>query len=244
MASPDCSLITWTFYKGGQVRYTKEVIGGQVRADSDKSGRISITSNCSVYLIDLRAEDAGSYVCLKHGSPMTDVYLSLLAIFALSNVNDLQLGGNLILRCSLFTFYDAGSCQSYSNVFELSWVTENGTPLPNKSRYELNSQTRCNITLITKLQMDDNNRKWRCQMKTTQIKETVFQDFKSAFLFENPSTPFIPSPNMDCPVQLPISRIMLCLALPVMLIIMGGFTWRGRRKKETSAAGIGLQEVR
>ncbi|XP_071352366.1 uncharacterized protein [Trachinotus anak] len=243
--SPDCSLITWTFYKGGQVRYTQEVSGGQVRADSDKSSRMSITSNCSVLLRDLRVDDAGSYVCLKHGNAITDIYLSLLTITALSKINDLQPGRNLILSCLLFTYYDAGSCQSYSSVFGLSWRGGDGAMLPRDGRYELIGPTRCNITLVTKLQRDDNNRKWRCQLNTTENSREVFQDFTSAFLFQNPPTAqnLVPSSTVDCPVHLPISRIVLCVALPVMVIIVGFFTRRGDRRAKTSAAGIELQEI-
>lgn len=116
-------------------------------------------------------------------------------------------------------------------------------------RYELIAHTRCNITLVTKLQKEDNNRKWRCQVNITENSVAVFQDFTSAFLFQNPSTaqnlsPISPSSTTDCEVQLPISRIVLCVALPVMVMIVGFFTWRGDRKRaRTSAAGIELQEI-
>ncbi|XP_044058299.1 uncharacterized protein LOC122878877 isoform X2 [Siniperca chuatsi] len=185
LVSPDCSLIFWTFYKGGQVRYTEEVRGGQP-------------------------------------------------------------GGTLALSCILFTYYDAGSCRSYSSVFNLSWVAGDGTKLPKDSRDELIGHTRCNITLVTKLQREDNNRKFRCQVNTTENSRGTFLDFTSTFLFESPPTAqnLIPSPTPARPVQLPISRITLCVALPVMVIIVGFFTWRGDRKRaKASAAGIELQEM-
>lgn len=134
LVSSDCALVSWTFYKGGQVRYTEEVSGGQVRADSDKSSRMSVTSSCSISLRHLRVNDAGSYVCLKQGEAITDVYLSLLTITSPSTITELQPGGNLTLSCILFTYYDAGSCK-YSSVFNLSWAAEDGTLLPKDSRY-------------------------------------------------------------------------------------------------------------
>ncbi|XP_056230460.1 uncharacterized protein LOC130167937 [Seriola aureovittata] len=246
LVSSDCSVITWTFYKGGQVRYTHEVSGGQVRADSDKSSRMSVTSNCSLRLHDLSVDDAGSYVCLKDGNAIANVYLSVLTITVLSKISDLQAGGNLTLSCNLFTYYDAGSCKAYSSGFSLSWVTEDGAVLPKDSRYELIGRTRCNITLLTILQQEDNNRKWRCQVNTTENGRAVFQDFTSAFLFQNPSTAqdLNHSSTMDCPFQLPISRIVVCVALPVMVIIVGIFTRRGDRKRaEASAADIELQKI-
>ncbi|XP_049923725.1 uncharacterized protein LOC126404499 isoform X1 [Epinephelus moara] len=244
--SQDCSLITWTFYKGGRVRYTEEVIRGQVRAESDKSSRMSITSNCSLILRELIVDDAGSYVCVMHGQAITDVYLSLLTITSPSTITDLQPGGTLTLNCILFTYYDVGSCKSYSSMFNLSWAAEDGSMLPKDTRYAHIAHTRCNTTLVTKLQGEDNNRKWRCQVNAADNSRATFLDFTSTFLFQPPSTAqtLIPSETIDCPVQLPISRIVLCAALPVMVLIVGFFTWKGDRKRaKLAAAGIELQEI-
>ncbi|XP_049923734.1 uncharacterized protein LOC126404499 isoform X2 [Epinephelus moara] len=183
--SQDCSLITWTFYKGGRVRYTEEVIRGQP-------------------------------------------------------------GGTLTLNCILFTYYDVGSCKSYSSMFNLSWAAEDGSMLPKDTRYAHIAHTRCNTTLVTKLQGEDNNRKWRCQVNAADNSRATFLDFTSTFLFQPPSTAqtLIPSETIDCPVQLPISRIVLCAALPVMVLIVGFFTWKGDRKRaKLAAAGIELQEI-
>ncbi|TDH15375.1 hypothetical protein EPR50_G00030880 [Perca flavescens] len=243
--SSDCSGISWTFYKGG--RYTEEVSGGQVRAGSDKAGRMSIEPNCSLSLRGLIVEDAGSYRCLQHAEGIADVYLSLLTITSVSTFTDLQPGGNLSLSCILFTYYDVGSCKSYSSGFNLSWVAEDGTTLPKDTRSEQIILTRCNITLVIKLRRDDNNRKWRCQVNTGENRTAEFLYFTSTFLFQDPPTAqnLIPSPpTIDCPVELPISRIVLCVALPVMVLIVGFFTRRGDRKRaKTSAACIQLQEM-
>ncbi|XP_030600923.1 uncharacterized protein LOC115791004 [Archocentrus centrarchus] len=250
MVSSDCTAISWTFFnKGRDVRFTHEVISGKVKADSEKSSRMTVTSNCSIGLRDLRVPDAGSYVCLRNGEAVTDVYLSLLTITSFSTITDLQPGGNLVLSCIFFTYYDAGSCKSYSKrVFKLSWVDEDGTELssPNHSRYNLTSHTRCNVTLFTKLQKEDKYRKWRCRVNTTESSRAVFLDFKPVFLLQN--TPdddnLNPSVTAACPVKLPISRIALCVALPVMVFIVGFFTWRSDRKRaQTSADVFKLQEM-
>ncbi|XP_031160370.1 uncharacterized protein LOC116053400 [Sander lucioperca] len=246
--SSDCSQISWTFYKGGLVRYTEEVSGGRVSADSDKAGRMSIEPNCSLSLRGLIVEDAGSYVCQQHGKAIADVYLSLLTITSVSTITDLQPGGNLTLSCILFTYYDVGSCKSYSSTFNLSWVAEDGTMLPKDTRSEQIILTRCKIMLAIKLRREDNNRKWRCQVNTGENSRAAFLDFTSTFLFQDPPTALnvIPSPTIDSSFQLPsaISRIVLCVSLPVMVFIVGFFTWRGDRKRaKTSAACIELQEI-
>ncbi|XP_034722662.1 uncharacterized protein LOC117941747 [Etheostoma cragini] len=241
--SSDCSQISWTFYKGGQVRYTEEVRGGQVSPDSDRAGRMSVEPNCSLSLRGLVVEDAGSYVCVTHGKPIADVYLSLLTVTSVSSVTDLQPGGNLTLSCVLFTYYDIGSCKSYSSAFNLSWVDEDGAMLPKDTRYEQTIVTRCNITLAVKLRREDHNRKWRCQVHAGGNRRAEFLDFTSTFLFQDPPTAqnLVPSPGVDCPVELPVSRILVCVALPVMVLIVGFFTWRADHKRaKTSAACIEL----
>ncbi|KAM6987417.1 uncharacterized protein LKV04_010244 [Tautogolabrus adspersus] len=246
LITSDCSRISWTFFfKGDGVRYTKEVNQGKVWENSDKASRMSLSSNCSLVLQDLKSEDAGSYVCLQDGNATTDIYFSVLAISSVSTINNLQPGGNLSLSCVLFTYFDAGSCKSYSNGFILSWAAVDGTELLLDTRYKLTHHNRCHITLtITNLQREDNNRKWRCQMNTTQNLQVMFLDFKSTFLFGNYSSE-IPVPDSDCSEPLPISRIVLCVALPVMVIMVGFFTWRADKKRASaSTAGIELQELK
>ncbi|XP_029026686.1 uncharacterized protein LOC114867818 isoform X2 [Betta splendens] len=240
----DCSLISWTFYKGGD-RNINEVIGGQV-SDSARSSRLSVTSNCSLHLHDLRVDDAGSYVCWRQSHSIANVYLSLLTITSPSTLTDLQPGGNLSLSCVLFTYYDAGGCKSYSSAFSLSWMDEDGTPLPTDGRYEIVEQTRCSVLLVTTLQREDNSRRWRCQVETSENSSAVFQDFSSIFLLNRPlaaQTPGSPA-TMHCPVELPISRIVLCAALPVMVIVVSLWSRRtGKHLAKTSAAATELQEI-
>lgn len=112
-------------------------------------------------------------------------------------------------------------------------------------RFKLTGQSRCNISLVLNLQKEDNNRKWKCQVDTTESSRVVFEDFTSTFLFQIPPTAETPADVVECLVELPVSRIMLCVALPIMVIIVGFFTWRSDRKKDkTSAAAIELQELR
>uniref|UniRef100_A0A669BSJ2 Ig-like domain-containing protein n=1 Tax=Oreochromis niloticus TaxID=8128 RepID=A0A669BSJ2_ORENI len=254
MASSDCSAISWTFFnKGTDVRFVHEVVNGKVTADSDKSSRMTFTSNCSISLRNLRVRDAGSYVCLKNDQPVTDVYLSLLTISSFSTFTDLQPGGILTLTCIFFTYYDAGSCKSYSkssrnvqvNTGDERQLCDVSLSISPLCRYNLNGHTRCNITLVTKLQKEDNNRRWRCLVNTTESSRAVFLDFRSAFLFQNNDDDSLnPSVTAMCQVKLPISRIVLCVALPIMVTIVAFFTWKSDRERaKASAESFMLHEI-
>lgn len=112
-------------------------------------------------------------------------------------------------------------------------------------RYQLSETSRCNVTLLTELQAEDDNRRWRCQV-TTGDTRAAFLDFTSSFVFqEAPVEQSVgPSVTEGCPVELPVSRILLCVALPLMVSIVGFFTWKSDHKKEQrSAADIELHEV-
>lgn len=113
-------------------------------------------------------------------------------------------------------------------------------------RYNLTSHTRCNITLVIKLQKDDNNRRWRCLVNTTENSRAVFLDFRSAFLFQNndDDDSLNPSVTAMCQVKLPISRIVLCVALPIMVTIVAFFTWKSDRERaKASAESFMLHEI-
>uniref|UniRef100_UPI003AB00819 uncharacterized protein n=1 Tax=Centroberyx gerrardi TaxID=166262 RepID=UPI003AB00819 len=251
MLLPNCSCSSWIFYKGGQVRYSQEVIGGEVQKESDKSSRLSVASDCSLRVRDLKAEDAGSYQCeqrLTEGGPRvqnTNVYLSLLSISSPSLITDLRPGRNLSLGCILFSYYDAGTCKSYTETgFSLSWVAEDGA---GSSRYDLINYSRCSVTLVTELQKEDNNRKWTCRLcKNTGNDVIISLDFRSTFVLQNPfsdPSPISSTPEPDA-VQLPISRFVLCAALPLMVLTVAFFTWRGDRKRAKAfATGIELQQI-
>ncbi|CAJ1066327.1 uncharacterized protein LOC117825155 [Xyrichtys novacula] len=244
----DCSSTTWSFfYKGEGVQHLVDISKGKVMKDSKRLNRTSILSNCSLILHDINPRDAGSYTCLWGRNATSNIYLTVLSITSSSSITNLQLGGNLSLSCLLYTYFDAGSCRSYSNTFELRWITEEGMELPEDSRYKLVkfNNNRCNVTLVvSNLQAKDTNRKWRCTVDTKDTPRVVFLDFKTRFLFGQPFTSTGENTSADCFNQLPVSRIVLCAALPIMVISVGFFVWREDRKKvKTSATDIELHEI-
>lgn len=130
----DCSPISWTFFTSSGSWNSVVIRKGQAGADSHKSNHISMTSNCSLSLRDLQEEHAGSYTCCKNGTTISVHYLSLLTITSVSTITSLQPGRNLSLNCILFTYFDTGNCRSHS-MFNLTWVSEDGTTLPSDNRF-------------------------------------------------------------------------------------------------------------
>ncbi|XP_029964221.1 uncharacterized protein LOC115400474 isoform X2 [Salarias fasciatus] len=247
LSSAHCSSVSWTFYKGGRVRFSEEVSGGRVRADSDKSNRTSIMADCSLSLRRLRVEDAGSYVCLERREAVTDVYLSLLTVASPSSVMELRPGGRLVLSCILHTYYDPGSCRAYSSsLFHLSWRAEDGGELRG-DRHQLTEDSRCNVTLSTTLQADDHRRRWRCQVNTSSWDGVQSVDFTSTFWSEGADgdSDRVPSEVQECRAPLPISQVVLCVVLPLMVVSVGLFTWKlDRNRAKASAAACRIQETR
>ncbi|KAF6732068.1 hypothetical protein FQA47_010883 [Oryzias melastigma] len=244
IASSDCSSITWTFFRSGQVRFSKEVINGQVNRTSDKANRMTVAPNCSLVLRDLVLADVGSYVCLKHEKDITTVYLSILAISSPSNIKEVKPGGTVVLSCILSSFYEAGHCRQYSGGgFKLRWVAEDGTEPTNHSRHQLTKRSYCNATLVLNLQKEDDSRRWRCQVETKDDKRETHLDFTSSFLFESISSTRGLQPPAECPVRLPISRIVLCVALPLMVGIVGVVTWVSDRKRNRMLAAAQRRET-
>lgn len=107
-------------------------------------------------------------------------------------------------------------------------------------RSRLIGNTRCNITMVTNLVIEDNNRKWRCQVNTKEEDGVVFLDFTSTFVFES-SVLVIPATPPGCPLHLPIPRILLCVAMTVLVVMAGVFTWRKEKNQaRTPAAKVQL----
>lgn len=115
-----------------------------------------------------------------------------------------------------------------------------------RCRTRLIGNTRCSVTLVTILEIADNNRKWRCQVNTKDEAGAVFLDFTSAFVFESSSSGgSVARPAVrERPFPLPITRILLFAVLSLAAATAAVCTWRKDRGPVcTSAAHVHLQSV-
>lgn len=91
---------------------------------------------------------------------------------------------------------------------------------------------RCNVTLVTTLRAADHGRRWRCQLNATGASGVQSVDFRSWFWSEPADGDPEPSPSGATVCSaLPVSRVVLCVALPLMVVTVGLFTWRLDHRK-------------
>ncbi|XP_064882312.1 uncharacterized protein LOC115126197 isoform X3 [Oncorhynchus nerka] len=176
---PNCSSTTWLYNRDGSTGDIEEVTLGKIKVDqTERAERLSLGSNCSLHVSDVRAEDVGLYTCRQyltetgpqHGGD-APVHLSVLTISSTTAVTDLKPNVIMTLRCSLLTYTQHGTCRSG---FSLSWVPKTGTNSQNTQ------DSSCDITLTVTLQKKDNNRKWTCTL-TEKGNMKISIDFTSTF---------------------------------------------------------------
>ncbi|KAK6297656.1 hypothetical protein J4Q44_G00322390, partial [Coregonus suidteri] len=259
---PNCSSTIWNY---GSI---EEVHLGRVKKEelNNRADRLSLGSDCSLHVSDVRAEDAGVYTCrqfLTEGGPQhggdAPVHLSVLTMSSSSPVTDIKPDRPVTLRCSLHTHNGPGRCAPGMNQdVSLSWLRveeadtgliEAGTNVQGDSRYKVTQPSHCDITLNMTLQREDNNRKWRCQLTG---KVEIFLDF--TFKFSESTRTLIPASAPRNPhngtsnaVKLPISHIMLFVTLTIMAAIVTIHTTRRNlppkalHPQAEEASGIELQ---
>ncbi|XP_029580461.1 uncharacterized protein LOC115168979 [Salmo trutta] len=207
---PNCSSTTWIYNRAGTAI---ELVGlGKVKKQLNNiADRLSLVSNCSLYVSNVRAEDAGQYTCQqyltetgpRHGAD-APVHLSVLTISSTTPVTDLKSNVNMTLRCSLLTYMGHGTCISGVS---LSWVPKTGT------NAQVTLDSSCDITLNVTLQKEDNNRKWTCTL-TEKENVKISIDFTSTFSDIEEKT----TDNDDVISTIPGSQVILTLSVGVAVV--------------------------
>uniref|UniRef100_A0A4W5Q3D2 Ig-like domain-containing protein n=1 Tax=Hucho hucho TaxID=62062 RepID=A0A4W5Q3D2_9TELE len=186
---PNCSSTTWIYNRAGSTGTIEEVAFGIIKVDKTEGAeRLSLGSDCSLHVSNVRAEDAGLYTCRQFltetgsqhgGDAPVDLSSLNVSVYKFSSTTDLKPDADMTLQCSLLTFMGHGT-QCISGV-SLSWVlNETGTKPQKYSGSQDPQHSSCDITLTVTLQKKDNNRKWTCTL-TEKGNMKISIDFTSTF---------------------------------------------------------------
>ncbi|XP_038838440.1 uncharacterized protein LOC120036052, partial [Salvelinus namaycush] len=157
VVNPDCSSTVWTYNRDVSTGTIEVVEFGKIKVEMiERADRLSLGSDCSLHVSDVRAEDAGLYTCRQ------------FLISSTPPVTDLK---PMTLRCSLLTYEGH---ERYNSGVSLSLVPETGT------NTQVTQYSPCDITLTVTLQREDNNRKWTCTL-TEKGNVKISIDFTSTF---------------------------------------------------------------
>ncbi|XP_038838078.1 uncharacterized protein LOC120035383 [Salvelinus namaycush] len=92
VVNPDCSSTIWTYNRDASTGTIEEVAYGKIKVEmTERADRLSLGSDCSLHVSDVRAEDAGLYTCRQFltetGPPQgEDAHVLLSVLTSTSNV--------------------------------------------------------------------------------------------------------------------------------------------------------------
>ncbi|XP_056604158.1 uncharacterized protein LOC130420690 [Triplophysa dalaica] len=174
-----CSSTIWMHSKYTTSSTVEVFTGGINKNNTERSERLSLTSDSSLNIYKTTQHDGGLYICRQyvnghqHG-PDSHVFLHVLHVSSSSSSSQTEIRANtpVTLSCQLFTYY-CGYVFS-DDGFQLVWMNQTDVDLQTDSRYQIRSDELCLISLTTTLVNEDDNTELRCVLKhKNDIKTSV-----------------------------------------------------------------------
>ncbi|XP_056604349.1 uncharacterized protein LOC130420864 [Triplophysa dalaica] len=172
-----CSSTTWIYNKYTTSSEVEVFTGGINKNNTERSERLSLTSDCSLNIYNTTQHDGGLYICRqyvngRHHGPDSYVLLHVLHVSSSSSQTEIRANTSVTLSCQLFSYY-CDHVFSYDG-FQLVWMNQTDVDLQTDSRYQIRSDKLCLISLTTTLVNEDDNTELRCVLKhKNDIKTSV-----------------------------------------------------------------------
>ncbi|XP_073702518.1 uncharacterized protein [Garra rufa] len=174
-ALPDCKSTVWIYRRIRNVSGVELISLGIKKKDTKSHERLSLGSDCSLNIKNVKKEDYGYYSCQQwtevngqYQKQANDarVYLHVLHVSSSSSQTEISPGSSVSLSCQLYSSYGVSYEDSgRSEGIDLFWVNQAGVKLPiSVSRYQISAPGHCIISLTTTLLNEDDNREWRCNV--------------------------------------------------------------------------------
>ncbi|XP_032398669.1 uncharacterized protein LOC116706126 isoform X2 [Etheostoma spectabile] len=206
---PTCSIVEWFYNKDG-VQAITVVRNGEVIESSARAARLRVTTDCSLVINNVTAEDVGQYTCRQGRDFNADVntYLSVLTISPSQPGADPNRDDDITLKCSLLSRRDI-PCRENS----IRWVDETGAELLGEGDgYRVLQQTAC-VSFLTVKRQSGRNRKYTCQ----------FVDEQNSVKIEADYTPDLTDPTGVSPLRyvmlmVRVAGLILMIVITVIVI--------------------------
>ncbi|XP_061603029.1 uncharacterized protein LOC133464857 [Cololabis saira] len=159
-----CSDVHWLYNNIPNANPLNEINNGNIVKTSPGADRINLSSNCSLIINNITAEDAGRYDCRNRYVYSTFlhtyVFLSVLTVSPSPPDVDPGRDGDVTLHCSLMGHSHLGPCEQNSII----WVNETGTVLLGEGDgFVSGGHNNCVSDLMVKHQ-GGSKRRFTCQV--------------------------------------------------------------------------------
>ncbi|XP_036066493.1 uncharacterized protein LOC118598170 [Oryzias melastigma] len=158
-SSSSCSDVNWLYKKHPSSELRTEVQNGKVVQSSAGASRLSVSSNCSLFIRNITDEDVGGYICQLKNKNDAHLVLNTLSISSDPPEVHPRENGSFTLKCSLNRYDKRIPCKENSII----WRDERGSHLTGEGVwFEFRGQTNCVSVLVVKHQ-SGNNKRFTCQ---------------------------------------------------------------------------------
>ncbi|XP_036066496.1 uncharacterized protein LOC112158360 [Oryzias melastigma] len=212
-SSSSCSDVNWLYTKDPNAQFRTEAQNGKVVQSSVGASRLSVSSNCSLFIRNITDEDAGGYICQLKNKNDAHLVLNTFSISSDPPEVHPRENGSFTLLCSLNRYDKRIPCKENSII----WRDERGSHLTGEAVwFEFRGQTNC-VSVLTVKHQSGNNKRITCQFiedNKEKIKAVYSLNFSDLLTID------LPGHNFILMVGSVVKVVLMFLGLVAALIYM------------------------